>query len=213
MRDKAEKKQREEKADEPPSPAIVDEANDPSLDFVIPEITDYHGNGAQNTFQTKNHHALKALWNDQIEKYFEHQPLFSGVYSADDIDEIPDDNKQGFIMNLSNHDEPGTHWVAVYITPDSIEYYDPLAAPPTSAFLEQIDTWIHKSHIPTMLKLKINRVRDQSLSTDFCGYHAIRFLDDRFHGIPYELTTRYSTRVVDDSKQGTKDITSEFELV
>ena len=44
----------------------------------------------------------------------------------------------GFIMNLDPSDKPGSHWVAVYINGDSIEYFDPLAGPPSEDFVNRI---------------------------------------------------------------------------
>lgn len=157
---------------------------------------------------------LTALYNDQIDDYFADEPRFTGTIASDEIlTKIPKKIPQGFIMNTDPSNMPGEHWVACYISPDSIEYYDPEAQQPSSRFTKDIHKLITKWELPVMLKYKINRVKDQRTGTNYCGYHCMRFLDDRFHGIPYELTTRFSSPIKDESSKGYSDIKKEFSII
>ncbi len=156
---------------------------------------------------------LTALYDDEINYYFADQPLFSGTIASDEIDKLPLQIPQGFIMNTAKRSDPeGEHWIAVNITPDSLEYYDSEALPPTKDFIIRIKKLINEIS-PNMLKFKINRVMDQKPGTNYCGYHAMRFLDDRFNGIPYELTTRFNKPIKDESTAGRNDIKKEFSII
>lgn len=155
---------------------------------------------------------LPALYNDEIEEFFSDEnkyPNFGGVISADQISSLPKKLPIGFIMNLDKHDEPGSHWVAVYISGDSVEYFDPLANPPSKEFIRDIKKYIEDMKIPILMKFKINKIAQQHGNSSRCGFHAIRFLDDRFAGTPYKWSTRY----INNSKNGEDAVKKEFEYI
>lgn len=155
---------------------------------------------------------LPALYNDEIEDFFSNEklyPNFGGVIAADQIKELPKKLPIGFIMNLDESNEPGSHWVAVYISGDSVEYYDPLAQPPSESFKKDIKKYLESMKVPTLMKFKINKVADQHGNSHKCGYHSIRFLDDRFRGVPFKNTTRFEN----NSKEGEEKINKEFQYI
>jgi len=152
---------------------------------------------------------LDALYNDEIDDFFEDYPNYGGTISADQIQDLPKKLPIGFIMNLDNSNEPGSHWVAVYIDQNSVEYFDPLADPPTQEFKKDIKKYIESMNLPNLLKFKINKVKQQNSRTETCGFHSIRFLDDRFSGIPYNWSTRYK----DNSEKGEKNVDKEFSFI
>jgi len=55
-------------------------------------------------------------------------------------------------------------------------------------------------------------LRRQSKLTSSCGHHSIKFLDDRYNGVPYADATGYTdymermNSAADDSQDGEKDI-------
>ena len=51
------------------------------------------------------------LTNFEIQKY-QNDPKFNGVYSRDNLQRIKDD---GFIINLDEYSDIGTHWIALYV--------------------------------------------------------------------------------------------------
>ena len=155
---------------------------------------------------------LPALYSDEIEDFFKDEkeyPHFGGVIAADEIDTLPKKIPIGFVMNLDNSDKPGSHWVAVYINSDSVEYFDPLADPPSEEFKKDIKKYLESMGVPVLMKFKINKIKQQSDASPHCGFFAIKFLDDRFHGIPYQWTTRYITNV----GKGEEELKKEFDYI
>jgi hypothetical protein len=63
-----------------------------------------------------------------------------------------------------------------------------------------------------MFKYKQNMLRRQSKLTSSCGHHSIKFLDDRYNGVPYADATGYTdymeqhSSAPDDSQDGERDI-------
>lgn len=163
---------------------------------------------------------LSALWNDQIEKYFENEPRFAGTYSSDEINEVKKRIPTGFIINTapSTADE-GEHWQAVYIGPDSVEFYDSYGDDPSPEVKKALKKLIHSWNLPVMLKFKVNKVAAQKDKTDTCGYFAMRFLDERFNGIPFEQATRFKRpenakeHVIHEENEGEATINKEFKLI
>jgi len=180
------------------------------------------------TQQGSGNEKLTPLYSDEIENYFtdkfNESPNiywpFSGVIARDQILELPNEPEQGFIMNLDKSNQPGSHWVAVYLNKDSLEYFDPLANPIPEQVKADLKDLITRLKVPYLLKFKINQIRRQDPRTGTCGYHAISFLDDRFNGYDFPLSTRYKLGVndygkpvIDESEVGEDKIKSEFKFI
>ena len=52
------------------------------------------------------------LTNFAIQKYYQNEPRFNGVYSRDNLQRIKDG---AYIINLDEHSDIETHWVALYV--------------------------------------------------------------------------------------------------
>ena len=53
------------------------------------------------------------LTNFEIQKYYQNEPRFHGVYSRDNLS---DKRKDGaYVINLDEYSDLGTHWVALYV--------------------------------------------------------------------------------------------------
>jgi len=156
-----------------------------------------------------------ALWSDEIEDYFKGNPEFAGVFSVDEMKYLPKKELPfGFVVNMSKADEPGTHWCSVWITPDSIEYYDPTGEDPPDILVKGIKKKLNEWQIPILMKFKVNKVKGQNNSTNNCGYFAIRFLDERMAGKSFAAATRFeSDGVVNMQKSGEAAIKKEFKLI
>ena len=61
------------------------------------------------------------LTNFKIQKYYQNDPRFSGVYSRDNLTETKDG---AYIINLDENSDIGTHWVALYVHNDDVAYFD-----------------------------------------------------------------------------------------
>ena len=52
------------------------------------------------------------LTNFEIQKYYQNEPRFNGVYSRDNLPKIKDG---AYVINLDEYSNIGTHWVALYV--------------------------------------------------------------------------------------------------
>ena len=61
------------------------------------------------------------LINLEIQKYYENEPKFNGVYSRNNSSKI----KEGtYIINLDEYESIGTHWIALYVNDNNATYFD-----------------------------------------------------------------------------------------
>jgi hypothetical protein len=92
----------------------------------------------------------------------------------------------GMVLNLDKHNEPGSHWVAMFcnINPSKenfgIYYYDSVAYPPDKqvrAFMHKIYTQIQRTHPNHADKFEygVNKIQKQFKNTE-CGIFSIVFL-------------------------------------
>ena len=130
----------------------------------------------------------RGLTNIEIDKHLLNKlPGYVGTYSIDQLKNIPKSNNFNFIMNTQPFPRDG-HWVAVKITPNTIEYFDSFADDPTKNFNKNI-----KKIIPQgVYQHKVNSVIHQQPTTDSCGYHAMNFLIKRHNGGSWKDATGYS---------------------
>ena len=61
------------------------------------------------------------LTNFEIQKYYQNEPRFNGVYSRDNLQKIKDG---AYIMTLDEYSDIGTHWVALYLQNNDVIYFD-----------------------------------------------------------------------------------------
>ena len=61
------------------------------------------------------------LTNFEIQKYYKNEPRFNGVYSRDNLPKIKDG---AYIINLDEYSDIRTHWVALYVNNNSVNYFD-----------------------------------------------------------------------------------------
>ena len=63
------------------------------------------------------------LTNFEIQRYYQSDLRFNGVYSRDNLTEIKD---RAYIINLDEYSNIWTHWVALYVYNDDVTYFDSL---------------------------------------------------------------------------------------
>ena len=56
--------------------------------------------------------ASHPLTNFEIQKYYQNESKFNGIYSGNNLSKIKDG---AFIVNLDEYESVGTHWIAFYI--------------------------------------------------------------------------------------------------
>ena len=113
------------------------------------------------------------LTNFEIQKHYQNEPRFNGVYSRDNLTKIKD---RDYVINLNEYSDIGTHWVALYVGEASrkdvqnnnVTYFDSFGVEHIS---KEIKTFINNKNI------KINIFRIQSYDSIMCGYFCIGFID------------------------------------
>ena len=120
----------------------------------------------------------------------------SGDICNIDLKKHMDDKKFniGSIFNLDDHDEPGSHWVAVYLdlnssnrdTP-SIYYFDSIADKPTKEIKELVKNVKeqYKNITTKELDFLYNDMKHQYNNTE-CGIYCLHFLETMLKGVNFE---------------------------
>lgn len=173
------------------------------------------------------------LYNDEIEKIAKKRIKdYVPVIPSDHLNELPKyvargDKRFGFVVNTNpstsdgsgNDSYPPGHWTAVFINNEddypSIEFFDPLAQGKMPEDLIKMCRRIAvKMNPEVMFKYKQNMLRRQSKMTSNCGWHCVKFLDDRYNGVPFSEATGYDdymeslNNTPDASRDGEKEIAS-----
>ena len=105
------------------------------------------------------------LTNLKIQKYYQNEPTYHGVYSGNYLPKIQDGT---YVINLDEHRSIGTHWIALYVDGDNVTFFDSLRV----------------EHIPKEIKNSIgnknittNIFRIQAYDSIMCRYFCIGFID------------------------------------
>ena len=109
------------------------------------------------------HHPLTNL---DIQKYYQNEPRFNGLYSRDNL---PNKRKDGeYVINLDDYSGIGTNWIALYALNNNVTYFDSF--------------WVE--HIPKEIKIFIDKsivvaniFRIEAYDSIMGGYFCIGFID------------------------------------
>ena len=52
------------------------------------------------------------LTNFEVQKYYQNEPRFNGVFFRDNLPKIKD---RAYVINLDEYPDIGTHWLALYV--------------------------------------------------------------------------------------------------
>ena len=63
-------------------------------------------------------HPLTSL---EIQKYYQNEPKFHGVYSRNNLPKIKDG---AYIINLDEYKSIGTHWISLYMNVENVTHFD-----------------------------------------------------------------------------------------
>ena len=105
------------------------------------------------------------LTNFEIQKYYQNEPRFNGVYSRDNLPKIKDG---AYIINLDEYSDIGTHWVALYVQNNNVTYFDSFGV---EHIPKEIKEFVKNKNIIT------NIFRIQAYNSIMCGYFCIEFID------------------------------------
>ena len=104
------------------------------------------------------------LTNFEIQKYYQDEPRFNGVYSWDNLQKIKDG---AYIINLDEYFDIGTHWVALCIQNNDVTYFDSFRV---EHFPKEIKTFISNKN------MKTNIFRIQAYYSIMWGYFVLDLL-------------------------------------
>ena len=111
--------------------------------------------------------------------------------------------KVGVVFNLDKHNQPGSHWVALFCDMEKCEicYWDSFAVKPEKEIVDLIDKLKNQclKHGKKMV-VKINNIRHQYKNTE-CGMYCIYFLTSLLDGKTFESIIK---NIIDDNKMNKK---------
>ena len=110
------------------------------------------------------------LTNFEIQKYYQNELKFNGVYSRDNLSECgsPEIKDGAYIINLDEYSDTGTHWIALYMRNNNITYFDSFGI---EHIPKEIKTFVSNNNIKT------NIFRIQAYDSIMCRYFCIGFID------------------------------------
>ena len=109
---------------------------------------------------------LHPLKNFEIQKYYQNEPRFIGVFSRNNL---PKKIKDGaYVINLDEYADVGTHWIALFCNRNEIVYFDSFGVEHVP---EEIKEFIRNKNIIA------NIFRVQANNSVMCGYFCIGFID------------------------------------
>ena len=83
------------------------------------------------------------LTNSEIQKYYQNEPRFNGIYSRDDLTKMKDG---AYIINLDEYCDIETQWVALYVNNNEVIYFDSFGV---EHIPKEIKTFIDNKNIKT----------------------------------------------------------------
>ena len=111
------------------------------------------------------------LTNIEINEYYKNEPRFSGIYSRSNL---PDKIKKGaYVINLDEHENAGTHSIALFVKPKEVMYFDSFGI---EHILNEINKFIGNKNI------KSNIFRLQAYDSIMCRYYCIEFINYMLKG-------------------------------
>ena len=110
------------------------------------------------------------LTNFEIQKYYQNEPIFNGVYSRDNLPERSSVKvKDGTcVINFGEYSDIGTHLVALYVQNNDVTYFDRFGV---EHIPKEIKTFISNKNIKT------NIFKIRAYNSIMCGYFCIGFFD------------------------------------
>ncbi len=119
----------------------------------------------------------------EINKYLKDFSQFKGTYPKDLLPKIYG-LPIGIVINTDSSDEPGEHWVAVYIDRNGIgEYFDSFGLPPLH---KEITDFMHENCPQGWL---YNTITFQSMYSQTCGNYCVLYLSSKFKGMNFNEFT------------------------
>ena len=105
------------------------------------------------------------LTNFEIQKYYQNESRFNGVYSRDNLSKI---NDGAYVINLDEYSDIETHGVALHVQYNNVTCFDSFGV---EHIPKEIKTFINNKNIKT------NIFRTKAYGSIMGGYFCIGFID------------------------------------
>ena len=110
------------------------------------------------------------LTNFEIQKYYQNESKFNGVFSRDNL---PNKKKDGaYVINIDEYSDIGTHWIALWLN-NNVTYFDSFGV---EHIPKEIEKFIGSKNVIS------NIFRIQAYDSIMCGYFCIGFINFMFKG-------------------------------
>ena len=106
------------------------------------------------------------LTNFEIQRCYENEPRFNGVYSRNNLPKKIKD--EAYVINLDEYEDVGTHWIALFCNKSEIVYFDSFGVEDVP---EEIKEFVGNKNIIA------NIFRVQANNSVMFGYFCIGFID------------------------------------
>ena len=108
--------------------------------------------------------------NFEIQQYCQNEPRFDGVCSGDNLPErsSTEIKDKAYVMNLGVYSDIATHWVALYVQNNDVNYLDSFGV---ESIPEEVRIFISNRNIKT------NIFRIKAYDLILCGHFCIGFID------------------------------------
>lgn len=169
----------------------------------------------------------EGLTDIEINNFMEPYRIYIKTISRDElydmINYIIDNNiyKCCFIMNTLNRDDNNDvgHWQAFFICLEepyySIEFFDSYGTKPDYKIIDKFKYMLNRMKIPTFIKFKYNKIKQQYNNTSTCGIHCLLFLIKRIYNISFKDATNYNKTIkeTEDDAIKFKEFYEHFKLI
>ena len=105
------------------------------------------------------------LTNFEVQKYYQNEPKFNGVYSRINLPKI---TNRTYVINLDAFKSKGTHQIDLYVNGNKASYFDSFGV---EHIQKEIKNFIGNKNIMT------NIYRIRACNSIMCGYFCIGFID------------------------------------
>ena len=112
-----------------------------------------------------------SLTNFEIQRYYQNEPRFNGVFFRDNLLERIKD--EGYVINLDEYSDVGTLWITLYAINNNVTYFDSFGV---ELIPKEIKIFIDGSITIT------NIFRIQAYNLVMCSYFCTGFIDFMLKG-------------------------------
>ena len=114
------------------------------------------------------------LTNFEIQKYYENEQRFNGVFSRSNL---PKKIKDGaYVINLDEYVDVGTQWISLFCNRSEIAYFDSFGVEHVPEEIKEFMGRLSSSASQNK-NIKANIFRVQANDSVMCGYFCIGFID------------------------------------